>query len=77
MRVSHSHVRSHAYTCKAVRLAFPRRVYTQAHVDYIAEVLIYISKIKHRIRGVEIIEAPLVLRHFSAKLRPKHGTLIV
>ena len=46
-------------------------------MDYIAEVLIYISKIKDRIRGVEIVEAPTVLRHFSAKLRPAHGSLIV
>lgn len=51
-----------------VRLAFPRRVYTQSHVDYLAEVLLYVNSIKTQIRGVEIVEAPAVLRHFSAKM---------
>ena len=60
-----------------VRLAFPRRVYTQSHVDYIAEVLLYVNTIKHRIRGLQIIESPSVLRHFSARLEPAHRDLIV
>jgi len=60
-----------------VRLALPRRVYTQSHVDYIAEVLTYVSKLRERIRGVKIVEAPPVLRHFTAKLEPAHGALIV
>ncbi len=51
-----------------VRLAFPRRVYTQSHVDYLAEVLLYVNSIKEEIRGVKIVEAPPVLRHFSAKM---------
>lgn len=51
-----------------VRLAFPRRVYTQSHVDYLAEVLLYVNSIKENIRGVRIIDAPDVLRHFSAKM---------
>lgn len=51
-----------------VRLAFPRRVYTQSHVDYLAEVLLYVNNIKKDIRGVRIVEAPPVLRHFSAKM---------
>ena len=53
-----------------VRLAFPRRVYTQSHVDYLAEVLLYVNHIKADIRGVRIVEAPPVLRHFSAKMSP-------
>ncbi len=60
-----------------VRLALPRRVYTQSHVDYIAEVLTHVSKLRERIRGVKIVEAPPVLRHFTAKLEPAHGALIV
>ncbi|MAT96789.1 MAG: tyrosine phenol-lyase [Anaerolineaceae bacterium] len=51
-----------------VRLAFPRRVYTQSHVDYLAEVLLYVNSIKENIRGVRIVEAPPVLRHFTAKM---------
>jgi len=60
-----------------VRLAFPRRVYTQSHVDYIAEVLLHIQSLRHRIRGVRIVEEPPVLRHFSARFAPAHGALIV
>ena len=59
-----------------VRLAFPRRVYTQSHVDYLAEVLLYVNDIKQRIGGVRIVEAPEVLRHFSVRCEPAHGVLI-
>jgi tryptophanase len=59
-----------------VRMAFPRRVYTQSHVDYLAEVLLYVNSIKERIRGVKIVEAPATLRHFSARMAPAHGSLI-
>lgn len=53
-----------------VRLAFPRRVYTQSHFDYLAEVIIALNERKERIRGHRIIwEAP-VLRHFTARLEP-------
>jgi tryptophanase len=60
-----------------VRLAFPRRVYTQSHVDYLAEVLGYVYQRRDRIRGVRIVQAPPVLRHFSARLEPAHGALLV
>jgi tryptophanase len=60
-----------------VRLAFPRRVYTQSHVDYLAEVLLYVNSLKARIRGVCIAEAPETLRHFSARMAPAHGQLVV
>lgn len=59
-----------------VRLAFPRRVYTQSHVDYLAEVLLHVNGIRSRIRGVKLVEAPEMLRHFTAKLAPAHGALI-
>jgi len=49
-------------------MAFPRRVYTQSHVDYLAEVILYVNSIKDTIRGVRIVEAPEVLRHFSARM---------
>ncbi len=52
------------------RLCLPRRVYTQAHLDVVAEALINIQKRADQIRGYEIIWQPKVLRHFTAKLRP-------
>lgn len=59
-----------------VRLAFPRRVYTQSHVDYVAEVVLHVNAMASRIRGVRIIEAPPVLRHFTAHMAPAHGRLV-
>ena len=53
-----------------VRLAFPRRVYTQSHVDYLAEVIIEAGRQKEKLTGYQITDAPNVLRHFSAKLKP-------
>jgi tryptophanase len=53
-----------------VRLAFPRRVYTQSHMDYVAEVLLHVNTIVKDIRGVRIVEQPSVLRHFTAKFEP-------
>ena len=53
-----------------VRLAFPRRVYTQSHVDYVAEVLLHIATMSDRIRGVRMVDSPAVLRHFTAHFEP-------
>ena len=58
-----------------VRLAFPRRVYTQSHVDYLAEVLLYVHERRDQIRGMRIVEQPPALRHFTAKLEPAHGEI--
>jgi tryptophanase len=53
-----------------VRLAMPRRVYTQSHVDYLVEVIIEVYKNRDRIRGMRLTyEAPF-LRHFTAHLEP-------
>lgn len=53
-----------------VRLAIPRRVYTQSHIDYVAEVLIEVYKNRSKMKGYKIIyEAPM-LRHFTAKFKP-------
>lgn len=60
-----------------VRLAFPRRVYTQSHVDYLAEVLLYVNSIKTHVRGVKIVAQPSALRHFTAQLEPAHAGLLV
>jgi tryptophanase len=58
-----------------VRLAFPRRVYTQSHVDYLGEVILHVHAIRDRVRGLRLTEAPEVLRHFTARFEPAHGTL--
>jgi tyrosine phenol-lyase len=50
-----------------VRLAIPRRVYTQSHIDYVIEALTELAAVKDRIKGLRITEAPAVLRHFTAK----------
>ncbi|WP_168582875.1 tryptophanase [Gephyromycinifex aptenodytis] len=52
------------------RLAIPRRTYTQAHLDVIAEALGHIQARADQVKGYEIIWEPKVLRHFTAKLRP-------
>jgi tyrosine phenol-lyase len=53
-----------------VRLAIPRRVYTQSHIDYLVEVIIEVFKNRDRIRGMRLTyEAPF-LRHFTAHLEP-------
>ena len=60
-----------------VRVGFPRRVYTQGNVDYVAEVVLYVKGVWERMRGVRTVEEPPVLRHFSARFEPAHGALIV
>ncbi|WP_170074331.1 tryptophanase [Paraclostridium dentum] len=52
------------------RLAIPRRVYTQAHLDVIVDALISIKERADQIKGYEITWQPKVLRHFTSKLRP-------
>jgi len=53
-----------------VRLAIPRRVYTQSHIDYVAEVLTEIQKNKDKLGGYKIVEEAKFLRHFTAKFLP-------
>ncbi|MDU1539585.1 MAG: tryptophanase [Paeniclostridium sordellii] len=52
------------------RLAVPRRVYTQAHLDVIVDALISIKERASEINGYEITWQPKVLRHFTSKLKP-------
>lgn len=53
-----------------VRLAIPRRVYTQSHIDYVVEIILEVWKKREAIRGLKLTyEAPF-LRHFTAKLTP-------
>jgi tryptophanase len=53
-----------------LRLAIPRRVYTQSHIDYVVEAILEVNERKDRIRGLELVEAPPFLRHFSARMKP-------
>jgi tryptophanase len=52
-----------------VRLAFPRRVYTQSHFDYAAEVILELKCRASSVRGVRIEKQSRSLRHFTAELR--------
>jgi tyrosine phenol-lyase len=53
-----------------VRLAIPRRVYTQSHIDYVVEIILEVWKKRDAIHGLKLTyEAPF-LRHFTAKLEP-------
>jgi tryptophanase len=53
-----------------LRLAIPRRVYTQSHIDYVVEAILEVNERKPEIAGLEIVEEPAFLRHFSARFRP-------
>ena len=53
-----------------VRLTFPRRVYTQSHVDYLAEALIYVAQHAKDMRGLKITYQAPQLRHFTARFEP-------
>jgi tryptophanase len=53
-----------------VRLAIPRRVYTQSHIDYVIEVILEVWKRRHQLRGFELTHEAPFLRHFTAHLAP-------
>ena len=53
-----------------VRLALPRRVYTQSHIDYVADTILEIRQDRENIRGYRIVEASELLRHFTARFEP-------
>ena len=53
-----------------VRLAFPRRVYTQSHFDYILEGLADVAGRKEQLRGMRLVYDPPFLRHFTARFEP-------
>jgi tryptophanase len=53
-----------------VRLALPRRVYTQAHLDYVVKTIIKIAERRDEVRGYKFTYAPKLLRHFTARFEP-------
>jgi len=55
----------HPAPLELVRLAFPRRVYTQSHFDYLAEVIENVWQQRDRLKGYKILHQPRLLRHFT------------
>jgi tryptophanase len=53
-----------------VRLAIPRRMYTQAHLDYVVSILKKIANQREQVRGYRFTYAPELLRHFTARFEP-------
>jgi tryptophanase len=53
-----------------VRLAIPRRTYTQSHIDYVGEVIALVAERKQQLRGYRIVEQAPWLRHFTARFEP-------
>lgn len=53
-----------------LRLAIPRRVYTQSHIDYVVEAILEVNARKDELKGYEIAEQPEFLRHFTCRFRP-------
>jgi tryptophanase len=54
-----------------VRLAIPRRVYTQSHIEYVVEVILDVWRRRDAIPGYDVIHQAPFLRHFSARLKPR------
>ena len=53
-----------------VRMAIPRRTYTQSHIDYVIEVVAEVARRAPKLRGYRIVSAPPQLRHFTARFEP-------
>jgi tyrosine phenol-lyase len=57
-----------------LRLAIPRRVYTQSHMDYVVEVILKVWQNRRNIRGLRLLYQAPFLRHFTARLEPIGST---
>ena len=57
-------------TMDLVRLAIPRRVYTQSHIEYVVEVILEVWRRREKIPGYELVHHAPFLRHFTARLKP-------
>jgi tyrosine phenol-lyase len=53
-----------------VRLALPRRVYTQSHIDFVGAVAADVATLREKLPGMKLLDQPKCLRHFSARLAP-------
>jgi tryptophanase len=54
-----------------VRLAIPRRTYTQSHIDYVIEVVTRVADRAPGLPGMRIVSQPRQLRHFTARFQPE------
>jgi tryptophanase len=61
---------NHAAPLELVRMAIPRRLYTDAHLRYAAEAVIDVASHAHTLRGYDITYSPRYLRHFTARFEP-------
>ncbi len=61
----------HPAPMELVRLAIPRRTYTQSHVDYVIEVVRWVAERAGDLRGLRIVDEPPALRHFTARFEPR------
>jgi tyrosine phenol-lyase len=70
--------KQHAPELELVRLTIPRRVYTQSHMDYVADKIIELHEMRDRIGGLEITWEPAAgsLRFFLMRFSPRGGKLI-
>ena len=59
----------HAHN-ELLRLAIPRRVYTQSHIDYVVEAILEVNGRKRELHGYRIVEQPEFLRHFTCRFQP-------
>jgi tryptophanase len=59
-----------------VRLAIPRRTYTQSHIDYVIEVVRWVAERAPSLAGYRIAEEPPALRHFTARFEPLAGAAL-
>jgi tryptophanase len=57
-------------TMELVRLAVPRRTYTQSHIDYVVEVILEVRQQAEELVGYRITEQAGALRHFTARFEP-------
>ena len=64
-------------TMDLVRLAIPRRVYTQSHIDYVIEVVLEVWRRRAGIRGLKLTHQAPFLRHFTARFRPLASTAAI
>jgi tryptophanase len=60
----------HPARLELVRLAIPRRVYTQSHMDYVVECVAEVFQNRDSLKGMRIVFEPPVLRHFTARFEP-------
>ena len=63
----------HPAAMDLLRLAIPRRVYTQSHFDYVIKAIITVWKRRDEVRGLELVYQTPHLRHFTARFRPAEG----